>query len=103
MGGQAQQARRLAAQQNEKAQQQQQSLIRAQLQIEFAKLQQKAKEANDELAYKYWSDRLKSEMEEATTVAEGIVSLEKAQMEGERREREALNRTESRSTGTTGN
>ncbi len=41
----------------------------------------------DEMAYKYWSDRLKSETEEAKVVATATTDLTKAQLEGERRER----------------
>ncbi len=91
------QAAQQAAQANSQAQQQaqqqaaqaQQALIREQLQLEYAKLQQKAKESGDELAYKYWSDRLKSETEEMKIVASGTIDLEKVQMQGEQRETEA--------------
>jgi hypothetical protein len=72
-----------SAQAQQKATQQ---LIQEQLRLEYMRLAQTAKEANDELAYKYWSDRLKSETDEAKIVASGIIDLERAQMQGERRE-----------------
>lgn len=83
----AAQANSQAQQQQAQAQQQlQRFLIGEQLKLEYAKLQQKAKEANDELAYKFWSDRLKSETEEMKIVATGTIDLEKVQMQGERNE-----------------
>ncbi len=96
----AKQAQQIAQQQRQQAQQVQQSLIREQLKLEYSKLQQAAKEANDDLAYKYWSDRLKSETEEAKIVASGIIDLEKVQMEGERREQQANERAESSAAST---
>ncbi|SFL44820.1 portal protein [Shimia aestuarii] len=88
------QAAQQAAQQNVQAQQQQaqaqqqaqQQLIQLQMQLEMAKLQQAAKEADDELSYKYWSDRLQSETKEAEIVAKGITDLNKVQLEGQQRE-----------------
>jgi len=86
----AQQAAQQNAQQKQQAQQAQQQmqdkLYNDQLQLEYAKLAQKAKEANDDIAYRYWSDRLKSETEEMKVVATGTIDLERAQMQGERHE-----------------
>ncbi len=89
------QAAKQAAQQNQQSQQAQQQaqqqIQQAIYQLEMQKLQQAAKEAQDELAYKYWSDRLQAETKEAEIVAKGITDLEKVQLEGQARERIALN------------
>ncbi len=90
---QAQQAAQQNAQSQQAAQQAQQQIQQAIYQLEMQKLQQAAKEAQDELAYKYWSDRLKAETDEAKIVAQGVVDLERVQMQGEQREQAALNGT----------
>lgn len=75
---QAQQAAQQAAQQQQQQQAAQQQLIQQQAQLEMLKLQQKAKDDEDTLAYKYWSDQLSAEVDEAKIVATGTIDLEKA-------------------------
>ncbi len=88
---QAKQAAQANAQNAQMQQQAQQQVQQAIYQLEIQKLQQAAKEANDELAYKYWSDRLNAEVEEAKITAQGVIDLEKVTIQGEQRERAALN------------
>lgn len=97
---QAKQAAQQQAQQQQMQQQAQQQMQQAIYQLEMTKLQQQAKADNDELAYKYWSDRLKSETEEAKIVAQGITDLEKVQIQGEQREQATLNGAERRAADT---
>jgi hypothetical protein len=95
----AQVAAQRSAQAAQQEQQVQQQLIQEQLRLEYTRLAQTAKEANDELAYKYWSDRLKSEAEEAKIVASGIIDLERVQMQGEQRETRVQGGAERRASG----
>ncbi|WP_164658261.1 hypothetical protein [Tropicibacter sp. Alg240-R139] len=92
---QAQQAAQQTAQQQQAQQQAAQQMQQQIVQLEQTKLQQEAKKSGDELAYKYWSDRLKAETEEAKVAAQGTIDLEKTQLQGEQRERAALNGAQS--------
>ncbi len=78
------------AQQQQAMMQGQLQLVQEQLNLERMRLQQQAKKDGDELAYKYWSDRLQAETKETEIVAKGTIDLERVKIEGEQREAQAL-------------
>jgi len=83
---QAQQAQAQKQQASQEQQQQLQQIMMGQFQVEMEKIRAEIAQKQEELAFKYWDARLKSETEEAKVVATGTIDLQKAQLQGESRE-----------------
>jgi hypothetical protein len=80
----SQAAQQAAAQKQQAAQQQaqqmaemQSQLTKMQADLEKAKIAEDARQHDDEIAYKYWADNLKADVEEIKLSAQGVIDLEK--------------------------
>jgi hypothetical protein len=73
----AQQKSQAAQQQQQQMAQMQQQMTELQMQLEQAKLAEDARQADDELKFKYWDANLAAELKEAEVTAQGMVDLEK--------------------------
>ena len=99
---QAQAASQQKQQQAAQAQQQQMQIMMGMFKIEMQKISSDIRQKEEELAFKYWAERLKSEAKEAEIVATGVIDLQKAQLQGESRELATLQGAEGRAAGANG-